>query len=425
MDSTKRNIISVASLIAIIVLLIVVKSIGGNRRPAEPSEPVTPTELLQATKVPTKKPTPKPTEAPKVTDAPEVTEAPTPTPTATPVPTQLPLPTAAPEYVAAAQKRLDTMSVDEKLYQLFVVTPEQLIGVSPVMNALDRTRRSIQDRPVGGLIFSAQNIANQDQLKKLLAGCQNYSKRGLFLVISDETGSVTSGIGTHKIDTLATIGASGDVKKAETAALALGRDLKSLGFSMNLAPVSDIQPQGSSTFGTDAKTTASFVASYVKGCDAAGMPAVLSHFPVPASKSEKKLSELKEAELLTFLAGMQAGAPVVMVGYADMTGLSASGLPACLCPEVIDGLLRKELGYQRVVMTDALNKPSITDHYNAGDAAVLAFKAGADLLYRPADLDAAFKALQAAIKNGTITEARLNESVLRILTLKAQYGMIK
>ena len=107
-----------------------------------------------------------------------------------------------------------------------------------------------------------------------------------------------------------------------------------------------------------------------------------------------------------------------------MTALSDSKLPACMCPETI-ALLRKDLGFNGIIMTAALDNNAVTDRYKPAEAALNAFIAGADMLYRPADLDAAFKAIKNAVKDGTITENRLNESVLRILAVKAQFGIIK
>ena len=120
------------------------------------------------------------------------------------------------------------------------------------------------------------------------------------------------------------------------------------------------------------------------------MPGVLSHFPVPvADTSDLTKAQLLENDLAGFRAGIQAGASVVIVGYADMIALSDSKLPACMCPEVL-ALLRKDLGFNGIIMTSALDNGVVTSRFKPGEAALNAFTAGADMLYRPSDLDAAF-----------------------------------
>lgn len=456
MTSKTRTVIAVTSLIGIIVLLAFVSKFNKGK-PAD--IPVTPTQSATATPVPNTPtavpteavdntpsvtptlapdvtPTVAPTEAPTNTPTPEPTPTEVPTPEATPTPTMAPTPTAGltptvnPEYAQAAQAILAGMTTDEKIYQLFLVTPEQLTGVSPVTNAYDRSKNAIQSKPVGGLIYSSKNVKDRTQLSNLLTNSQKYSKFGLFLAINDATGSVTAPAGTKKISSLSDIGATNDTGKAQSAAEALGKDLRSFGFNLNLAPVADIASEasnlGSTSFGSDRNVVPAMVEAYVKGSLNVGMPCVLSHFPVPTSgQSSKSLASLQTCELTSFLTGIDAGASIVMVGYADMTAISDKGLPACLNPDIVNGLLRSDLEFSGVVMTDALDNGVITGKYKNGQAAVLALQAGADLLYRPENLDAAVNAIKAALKDGTLTEERLNESVLRILAMKVQFGIAK
>lgn len=427
--NSKRNIIGIVSLAVIIILLAIMRKVSMRAddvttpdSPAVTGAPATlaPTQTASVTT---------PTAAPTPTSTPMPTAAPTPTatpePTATPVPTSVPTPSVNPEYLAKAQSVLDTMTTDEKLYQLFLVTPEQLTGANPVKNAGDTTKKAIKNKPIGGILYSKKNMLDTNQVKKLLGNSAGYSKFGLFLAIEDADGSVTNKVGTHTVSGFAKLAATGEPSNAEAAAVSLGKDLKKLGFNMNLAPVANVGESGN-TFGSDPETVSKMVEAYVKGSLSAGMPGVLMYFPVAGTDAcDKTAAKLQTCEYQSFLAGINAGASAVMVGYADMNAISDSGLPACLCSDVITGMLRGELEFGGVVITSPLNQKIITDTYKNGTASVLAFQAGADLLNCPQNLDEAVDALRKALQSGEITEEQLNEHVLRILVMKAQFGIVK
>ena len=143
---------------------------------------------------------------------------------------------------------------------------------------------------------------------------------------------------------------------------------------------------------------------------------------LPRSVSERDM--LREAELLPFRAGIEAGAGMIMVSHMSAPAVTGDNTPCDLSPVIVTDLLRTELGYDGVVITDAHNMGAITANYTPGEAALLAIEAGCDLILMPDDLDAALQALRDAAADGTLTEARIDESVLRILTLKAKAGLL-
>ena len=165
-----------------------------------------------------------------------------------------------------------------------------------------------------------------------------------------------------------------------------------------------------------------------------GVLACLKHFPghgsteadshLGTSVTNRTLDELREAELLPFRAGIEAGAGMIMVSHMSAPAVTGDNTPCDLSPAVVTDLLRTELGYDGVVITDAHNMGAITANYTPGEAALLAIEAGCDLILMSDDLDAALQALRDAAADGTLTEARINESVLRILTLKAAAGLL-
>ncbi len=139
--------------------------------------------------------------------------------------------------------------------------------------------------------------------------------------------------------------------------------------------------------------------------------------------SDRTLSELEACDLLPFQAAIEAGAPMIMVGHMTMTELDSEN-PASLSYSIVTGLLRNQLNYDGIIITDALNMSAVTDLYTSGEAAVKAIEAGCDMLLCVPDVADAVNAVTEAVENGTISESRIDESVIRILTAKIDYGII-
>ena len=160
----------------------------------------------------------------------------------------------------------------------------------------------------------------------------------------------------------------------------------------------------------------------------------LKHFPghgdttedshLGYASSNATLDSLRTRELLPFSSGIAAGAPVIMVGHISLPKITGDNTPASLSPVIITDLLRTELGFTGLIITDAMNMGAITENHSAGDAAVLAIAAGCDLILMPEDLPQAAKALHDAVEAGIIPAGRIDESVRRILAMKLAYGIL-
>ena len=133
---------------------------------------------------------------------------------------------------------------------------------------------------------------------------------------------------------------------------------------------------------------------------------------------------MRQAEFLPFQAGIEAGAPMVMVGHLSAPQLTGDDTPADLSYTVVTEILRRELGFAGVVVTDAQNMGAITDYYTPGEAAVAALNAGVDLVLMPADLEQAVQGVLAALADGSLSQERIDESVTRVLAMKYEYGLI-
>ena len=345
-----------------------------------------------------------------------------------------------------AEGLLAEMSLREKVLQMFIVTPEQLAGVSgPVTQCGDASRQAIQDNPVGGVIYFADNLQDRDQCQAMISGLQEASPLGLFISVDEEGGTVARlgsnpSMGTTSFGDMADIGASGDPEQAYQVGYTIGSQLMELGFNLDFAPVADVYSNpdnpviGRRAFSSDPEVAAEMVGACVEGFGDSGILCTLKHFPghgdtatdshYGAARSEKTLEELEACEFLPFQSGIQAGAKLVMVGHISLPAVTGEDTPGCLSPDIVTGLLRQQLGFEGLAVTDSLSMQAITDAYTPGETAVLAVQAGMDLLLMPSDLEGAVEGLLAAVESGDLTEARIDESVLRILSTKLEQGII-
>lgn len=339
-----------------------------------------------------------------------------------------------------AETLLESMSVREKVLQLFVVFPEQLTGKAPVTAAGDAMRQGLERYPVAGIIFDRDSMKSREQLAKLLKDTQSMSRIPLLMTCDEEGGRVNRLMGAVGAPYVGAMLSYKD-KGAETAkanAVKIAGGLTSCGFNMDLAPVADVWSNpdnkviGDRAYSTDFQQAAELVAAAVEGFHEGGVACVLKHFPGHGNTYEdshnglarvyKTWQQLETAELKPFRAGIAAGADAVMVGH--LVAGEIDDKPATVSNVIVTYMLRKELGFTGVVMTDSLQMDAIAKRYGAGEVALWAIGAGVDVLLCPDDLGAAAQGLLSALDDGRLTEERVDESVLRILSLKEKYGLL-
>lgn len=318
-------------------------------------------------------------------------------------------------------KLLQDMSVEEMVAGMFMVTPEALTGVQTVVQAGDGTKDALAEKPVGGIVYSAKNFKSKEQFQEMLENTKGFSKYPLFMAVTAECGTESSfGIAdTKKASELTDTDAAGE------AYTVVAQTLASYGINMDFAPVAEIvSSDGDSslqgrTFGSDAAAVAPLVSASVQALQENGVSAVIQKFP-GAGTGQKSLEELKNSEFIIYEAAILNGADCIMVSNMGSKGLDASGTPNALSGAVITDVLRGSLGFDGVVITDALDEESITQGYTPAEAAVAAITAGADVLYRTADFDEAYAGVLQAIEDGKITKERIRESLVRIYRVKYQ-----
>ena len=346
-----------------------------------------------------------------------------------------------------ADRMLAEMTLEEKVAQLFFVTPEALTGVSPVTVTGQTSKAAFDQRPVGGLIYFQQNLRSPEQVRAMLFGIRSYAEETsgipLFTGVDEEGGSVLrigsdSAFGVKRTPAMALVGASGEAA-VRSASAYIGSYLKDLGFTLDFAPCADVITNpankviGNRSFGSDPAVVAAMAAAYADGLHQSGVMSVYKHFPGHGGTegdthegyayTERSLAELAGAELVPFAGAEGRGADMIMAAHICAPGITGDSVPASLSPFMINDLLRTKLNYGGVVITDALNMGAVTAQYSSAEAAVLALEAGCDMLLMPEDFDAAYDGVTAAVRSGRISEERIDESVRRILKLKLLYRL--
>ena len=368
--------------------------------------------------------------------------APTPTPTSTPAPTAAPTPA-------------DALTPEEKIGQLFIIRPDALDLTLPqetindakadgVTMLTDAMRETLQAYPVGGICQFGKNITDPEQLAQFNADLQAASRTPLFIAVDEEGGAVAR-LANHpafdlpQYESAAAVGASGDPADACGMGQTIGAYLKEYGFNMDFAPDADVNTNpdnpiiGTRAFSSDAATAAEMAAAAADGLRTGGILPTLKHFPGHGDTSEdthvgtvtlnKTLDDLRSCELVPFAQNVN-NAPLIMAAHITVPQVTGDDTPASLSSVMLTDLLRGELGYQGLIVTDSLAMQAITDVYTPGQAAVKALQAGADLLLMPNGLADAYTAVLEAVQDGTIPQQRLDESVQRILQCKYQYGIL-
>ncbi len=354
---------------------------------------------------------------------------------------------AAAEAEAALMARVEAMTLEQKVAQLFVVAPEALVeGVSQVTQAGDATHEGVRTWPVGGIVYFASNLVDPDQATAMLANVrQFYADDGNvapFLAVDEEGGTVVrvadnKAFGVQDVGDASALGAAGDEAAAKGAAEQIASYLKPLGFNLDFAPVCDVvdplrsDTMGLRSFSSDANVCAAMVKAEVRGFLEAGMLCCAKHFPGIGSAPgdshsgaitvEKSAEELAAVDFVPFKAAIEAGVPMIMVGHVDLPSIVEGAAPASLSSAVVQGMLRDTLGFTGIIVTDSLAMGAITDRYSAAEAAVAALAAGCDIPLMPENFREAYQGVLDAVAAGELTEERIDESVTRILKVKQQY----
>ncbi|MFD9407854.1 glycoside hydrolase family 3 protein [Streptomyces sp. NPDC059989] len=357
---------------------------------------------------------------------------------------------------ARLRRLVDRMSLAEKVGQLFVSRAyghsatdpdpadaeknQSLFGVRTAAELVSRYH-------LGGIIYFAwaHNTRTPHQIAELSGGLQQAALAtgaGIPLLLStDQEHGIIARIGKPAtlLPGAMALGACGSTAEARRAGRIAGQELAALGIRQDYAPVADVNVNpanpviGVRSFGSDPQAVAALVAAQVRGYQSAGVAATAKHFPghgdtetdshvgLPVMRHTRAVWE--ELDEPPFRAAVEAGVDAVMTAHIVFPALDPSGDPATLSQPIVTGILRQRLGFRGVVVTDALDMAGVRQKYGDDRVPVLALLAGCDQLLNPPDLGLAHRSVLAAVEAGELTEERIEESVLRILELKARRGL--
>ncbi len=335
-----------------------------------------------------------------------------------------------------AQKYLANMTMDQKLGQLILVA---LQGTTLTSDDL----KMIKQQAAGGVLLYTDNMTSQSQTRAMIAAAQAHAAYPLFVLTDEEGGYVDRLTQFYGYRPSATeIGARDSASYAKAQGAQAGKDMSSLGFNADFAPDVDVQlvdgpDQRTRTFGSTPQQVTAMAGAYMTGMQSANVAVCLKHFPgLGAATSDAHLGlpvidrtvdQIESVELAPYRALIATG-QVGMIMSTDLLMKSLDPkLPAEISPTIINGVLRKELGYNGVVVTDALYMDGISKTYSASQAAALSIEAGDDLLVGPftsTQVSWYIQGIKDAMANGQISKARIDQSVLRIINLKLRMGLL-
>ncbi|MFJ7963499.1 glycoside hydrolase family 3 protein [Streptomyces sp. NPDC096324] len=364
---------------------------------------------------------------------------------------------ARPGTDKALRALISRMTLEEKVGQLFVMRVYGHSATAPDQADIDANLKEIGVRTaaeliakyrVGGIIYFAwaHNTRDPHQIADLSNGIQRASlelPRGLPLLIStDQEHGIVARVGRPAtlFPGAMALGAGGSRSDARTVGRVSGAELRAIGINQDYSPDADVNVNpanpviGVRSFGADPDAVAGLVAAEVKGYQSSGVAATAKHFPghgdtavdshfgFPVITHSREL--WSELDAVPFRAAIRAGIDSIMTAHIMVPALDPAGDPATLSHPILTGILRGELGYDGVVVTDSLGMEGVRMKYGDDRVPVLALKAGVDQLLNPPDLGVAWNAVLNAVRGGELTEARLDESILRILRLKAKHGVL-
>lgn len=332
------------------------------------------------------------------------------------------------------------MSLDEKICQLIIVRPETLTGDEAVTAADGKIKEALDTYPVGGFIYFDRNLNDAEQATTLIKDLQAFSKTPLFSCVDEEGGIVARcehDLGTTKFENMYTYKDEGP-EVATKNAKQIAEDISQFGFNLDFAPVADVWSNEENeviaerAYSDNFEEACTLVSAAVEGFKEGKVMCTLKHFPGHGDTLEdtheqlafvnKTKEELLNNELTTFKAGINAGADMVMCAHIICKEIDDT-LPVTLSSKVIPDLLRNELGYDGIVITDGLDMEAITDNYSMKEIVEgTLVDADVDILLLPNNIESCVEEIKASDR---ITEELITKKVKKIIALKMKNGLIE
>lgn len=346
--------------------------------------------------------------------------------------------------------KLNNMSLSEKIGQMIMIDYRSVTEMT-----VDLEKILTQYNPGGFILFNRSNVVDFEQTKKLLDDIKSATNIRGFMAVDQEGGRVqrlSENVGFEKYPPMLEIGETKDPSRAFELGVKMGAELKSIGIDMDMAPVLDIfsNPKntaiGDRAFGKTSEDVVNMAFAFSDGLNKEGIIPVGKHFPGHGGTLkdshasmpfvDKNLDELKEFELVPFKEAVNKKLPGIMVGHLAVPKVTGNNMPASLSETMINGVLRTDMGYDGLIMTDSLKMRGLKDQSITNtlespdenpplvdeDIYIRCVQAGNDFILMPQDINEAFNTIYRKVNEGLIPESRIEESVYRILSTKFDYG---
>ena len=350
-------------------------------------------------------------------------------------------------------QKLKTMTLREKVGQLFMIRPDALEGrfgpaelednsITGTTRVSDEMLEKYAQYPCGGFALFRKNILSPSQLNIFVQRLHGMNALTPILGIDEEGGRIArianhpANFGVKKVPPMGQIAASGDEAAAYDAGRTIGEYLRAYGLDIDFAPVADVNTNprnpviGDRAFGDDPAIAAVMVQRVIQGLHDSGVASCIKHFPghgdtatdthTGYAETKKNWEEISACEMAPFRAGIAVGTDFVMTAHIAAPSVTGTDEPSTMSYTVLTEKLRQELGFEGLIITDALSMGAIRDKYSSSEACIRCIQAGVDVLLMPYDYFEAFDGVVRAVESGVIPESRIDESVYRILKFKME-----
>lgn len=331
---------------------------------------------------------------------------------------------------------LANMTIEQKVAGLFFITPEELTGESQVTVGGSTLNAALNEYPVGGLLLTENNMESPEQLKEMIFNIKSFTGNEVFIAVEETGGEespfVISGLSDAVISDERSLGEAGENAGAYTAGIAIGNLMNEYGFNTVIGPLADVAISesgytSSQSFGSDPVQVKDMVRNTVRGIEDQNINTCVKFFPgygdvtkSPESArptSSRTKEDIVENDYPIYEDAIDGGTDFIMVSQIAYKSIT-NDVPACLSSAVVTDMVRGELGYDGIIITDYMDTHSLIMHYKHADAAVMAIEAGNDMLFCSGDFKKAYNGILDAIQEGRITEERIDESLYRIYRVK-------
>ncbi len=343
------------------------------------------------------------------------------------------------ETIEQIANEVDNMTLEEKVGQMFIIEPEVLSLGFPVTNISQIDIEKMQQYNIGGFIMRQNNIITPNQITTLNNDLKAIDS-SLFISVSEEGGEHTkiANIKSFPVEleqNMSELGLNKSTKQTYESGYNIGNYLHEYGFNLNFAPVCDLylNPDNTliekRTFGSDPQTVGKLANGYKNGLNDNKVFATAKHFPGYGNVSQETFEgfavsysddELLHNELIPFQYLIDNNVNFIMTSLAMYPNLSDKNLPAALNPDIVNDILIEDLGYEGIIITDALNHGAFSYNFQDGKGAVEAIIAGNDIILMPTNFYESYDAIIDAVHDGTLSEERIDKSVTKILIAKSK-----